>query len=212
MGTHQFGGFSFFYYLCNMEHYDNLYWKMYRWFRWEARYTHKKLYYGIKNLIKWFPIIWKDRDWDGHYIFEVLKFKIRKTADRFEKNPGFVGWEKDTRDMRICENLIESIQNEYYSSEYFDYYEQKFKYEKIEDTDLFHLKSDVIRDNLKDYIEKYPHAKRVATTDPKYSVCINLMSDSPNVGLAMAIGMVRHNKAKKLLFNILENKIENWWD
>jgi hypothetical protein len=24
--------------------------------------------------------------------------------------------------------------------------------------------------------------------------------------------MVRHNKAKKLLFNILENKIEHWWD
>ena len=25
---------------------------------------------GVKNLIKWFPVIWKNRDWD--HIFEVL--------------------------------------------------------------------------------------------------------------------------------------------
>ncbi len=33
------------------------------------------------------------------------------------------------------------------------------------------------------------------------------MSGSPDVGMSIAIGMVRHNKAKKLLFNILEIKL-----
>ena len=32
---------------------------------------------GIQNLIHWLPVIWKDRHWDDHYIFEVLKHKIK---------------------------------------------------------------------------------------------------------------------------------------
>jgi flagellar biosynthesis chaperone FliJ len=31
---------------------------------------------GIKNLWKWAPIIYKDRDWDDFYIFEMLKKKL----------------------------------------------------------------------------------------------------------------------------------------
>ena len=31
-------------------------------------------------------------------------------------------------------------------------------------------------------------------------------------GVAMNIGYINHNRAKKLLFNILENNIERWWD
>jgi len=114
--------------------------------------------------------------------------------------------------MRICEKLIELIQDEYYSHEYFDYYDNKFSFEKTEDSDHFELKSEVTRDDLQTYIQKYPHAKRAAIINPKYNVFINSMSGSPDVGMSIAIGMVRHNKAKKLLFNILENKIEHWWD
>lgn len=195
-----------------MENYDNLYWKIYRWFRWEAKYTHKKLYIGIKNLIKWFPIVWKDRDWDDFYIFEVLKFKIKNTANLFEKNQSFVGWENQVRYMRICEKLIDLIQDEYYSHEYFDYYDNKFSFEKTEDPDLFELKSEVTKDDLQTYIQKYPHAKRFVINHPKYGKFIHSMSGPPDVGLAIAIGMYRHQKAKKLLFKILEHKIENWWD
>jgi hypothetical protein len=195
-----------------MEKYDNIFWKVYRWFRWDWKHFHKYLYYGIKNLITWFPVIWKDRDWDDYYILEILKFKINKTANSFEKKQRFVGWEDQVRYMRICEKLITLIQDEYYSHEYFDYYDNKFSFEKTEDSDLFELKSEVIKDDLQTYIQKYSHANRVALINPKYSVFINSMSGSPNVGMAIAIGMVRHNKAKKLLFNILENKIDYWWD
>jgi len=34
------------------------------------------LKYGIKNLVKWFPIIWKDRNWDYEYIFPILRKKL----------------------------------------------------------------------------------------------------------------------------------------
>jgi len=32
---------------------------------------------GIKNLITWFPIIWKDRNWDYEFFFDLLKFKLQ---------------------------------------------------------------------------------------------------------------------------------------
>jgi hypothetical protein len=35
-------------------------------------YKIKQFFRNIHNLIRWFPIIWKDRDWDDHFIFEIL--------------------------------------------------------------------------------------------------------------------------------------------
>lgn len=35
---------------------------------------------GVRNLIAWFPIIWRDRDWDYHYLLEMLAFKLRRIS------------------------------------------------------------------------------------------------------------------------------------
>lgn len=32
---------------------------------------------GFTNVIRWFPVIWKDRDWDNSYMWEILNFKLR---------------------------------------------------------------------------------------------------------------------------------------
>ena len=195
-----------------MEKYEKLHWRVYRWFRWDAKHFHRDVIQGFKNLWKWFPIVWKDRDWDDYYIFEVLKFKIKNTANLTKKNQRFVGWESQVRHMRICEKLITLIQDEYYSHEYFDYYDSTFSFEKIEDSDDFEMKSEVTRDDLQSYIKKYPNTKRFVMNHPRYSKFIDPMSESTDSRLAMVMGIARHEKAKKLLFKILEQKIESWWD
>ena len=30
----------------------------------------------IKNIIRWIPVLWKDRDWDDWYIYKILQKKI----------------------------------------------------------------------------------------------------------------------------------------
>ena len=195
-----------------MKNYENPYWKIYRWFRWDAKHFHRDVIQGFKNLWRWLPIVWKDRDWDHHFIFEVLKFKIKNTANLTKKNQRFVGWESQVRYMTICEKLITLIQDEYYSNEYFDYYDNKFSFEKIEDSDNFEMKSEVTRDDLQSYINKYPNTKRFVMNHPKYSKFIDPISKATDSRLAMVMGIARHEKAKKLLFKILEQKIENWWD
>ncbi len=37
----------------------------------------KDLKQGFINLKRWFPIIWKDRDWDDDYIFVLLEEKLK---------------------------------------------------------------------------------------------------------------------------------------
>ena len=59
--------------------------KLKLWWEFEGKYLHRDFIEGIKNLIKWFPIIWKDRNWDHSYIYEILKFKLKKTFKPFNK-------------------------------------------------------------------------------------------------------------------------------
>ena len=47
--------------------------KIIRWWR----YTKVREWYydfteGIRNIIRWYPTIWNDRDWDQCFIYEVL--------------------------------------------------------------------------------------------------------------------------------------------
>ena len=48
--------------------------------KYEIKYYPKQFILGIKNICKWFPVIWKDRDWDDSFLFEIIKFKISKMA------------------------------------------------------------------------------------------------------------------------------------
>lgn len=191
-----------------MNKYNQWYWKLYRWFKWDAKHLHRDIAQGFRNLWKWLPIIWKDRDWDDFYIFEVLKYKIKNTADYTEKKQRFVGWEKEVRYMRICVKLIERLQDEYYQSEYFNYFEDNHTFVPVNFNEkLFEIKSETVRDNLETYISMYPHARRRLMND-------NILSNyrKGNSSIALGMGIIRHRKAKNLLFKILEDRIEYWWD
>jgi hypothetical protein len=136
--------------------YNEWYWRLYRWVRWKLPYQHKYIKYGIQNLYKWFWVIWKDRDWDQHYIFEVLKFKLEKQA----KHLADVGFhneaQRDAELMMTCVRLIIKLQNE-------DYYEEMYEYRPL----------------TLEIVSKY---------------------------------QAKHNKAKRLLFKIMNDRIEEWWD
>jgi len=136
--------------------YNEWYWKLYRWIRWELPYQHKYIKYGVKNLYKWFWVIWKDRDWDHYYIFEILKFKLEKQAKHLGERDWHESSKRDAEIMMTCVKLIDKIQNESYFDELYD-------------------------------------------SDKKSPEAIKIVID-------------RHDKAKRLLFKIMNNKIESWWD
>ena len=85
---------------------------------------------GISNLIVWFPIIWKDRDYDYAYILDILKFKIQKQAKSILKNSNYDGSKSDVQKMNLLVELINRFQNDYYELEWLDYEQDYSEYFK----------------------------------------------------------------------------------
>jgi hypothetical protein len=187
--------------------YNEWYRKVYRWIKWDLKHFPRDVKKGFINLYKWFPIVWKDRDWDNHFIFEALKFKLKNTANYFEEKQRFVGWEDEVKYIRICEKLITRIQDDYYQMEYTDYVELEFDFIPISNTDKFEYKRTVTENNIDKYFALYPKTKKKTLSSDKYKSYV-----STDTGLALAMGIERHLKARKLLFKIMEEKIEGWWD
>ena len=69
------------------------------------------------------------------------------------------------------------------------------------DKKSFELKDKVLKDNLQDYFLKYPNDYRK----------IEKHEDN-NIIEALILGRLRHDKAKRLFFELLNRHLEEWWD
>ena len=181
------------------------------WWKFEGRYYHKDLYRGIKNLIKWFPIIWKDRDWDSHYIFRILEHKLTLQSDGISKRDIHVDAQRDAEIMLTCVRLMEKIREDYYQMEYMDYHETKYWFEDIADKPGYSTwESDLQSENFDDYFKKYPLIyKRVLNGEGVFD---REGREEDKQIIAMNIAHINHDRARKLLFKIMEKNIEAWWD
>lgn len=181
------------------------------WWNHEGKYYHKMFRNGVKNLIYWFPIIWKDRNWDSHYIFEIMKHKLSAQADYIGSNDRHTRAQLDAKRMRLCVKLMKLVQDEFYSSEYSDYHNTKHWFEDIpEKPGYSSWESKTLGENFDDYFKKYPLIyKRVKNGEGIYGR--EGRKEDKQV-IAMNIGYINHERARKLLFKIMEENIEGWWD
>lgn len=67
---------------------------------------------GIRNLIKWFPIIWKDRDSDYTFIMEIMKKKLMFSAEAMRKYSLHTNAQRSAQQMEQCAILLDIVQNE----------------------------------------------------------------------------------------------------
>jgi hypothetical protein len=64
---------------------------------------------GLRNLILWLPIIWKDRDWDHYFLFKIIRRKLELMEKFFREYALHIGAEKDAEDMKVCVLLLDRI-------------------------------------------------------------------------------------------------------
>jgi len=169
--------------------------------------------YGIQNLYIWFPIIWKDRDWDHEYLYEIIELKIKNMLILQKKHGEFTYNTLIIRDMKICLKLLDRIINDHYMDERNNYVSHKHSFVRIENSDLFEIESDLIKNNLSTYINKYPLDMK-KTYSYYYKILKkydNDMNDErTQERLTLYCAQLRKEKAKQLLFRILGDKVENW--
>ena len=118
---------------------------MSNWFcyRWLPRTVFSNLSYavyvfrqGIKNIIKWIPVIFFDRWYDWSYLTVIMEFKLRDMAKNFEKYGHYIGSSKDAKRMLICAILLKRINSdEYYKTS--NYNAKIAEYRR--DYDLYYL-------------------------------------------------------------------------
>jgi hypothetical protein len=187
-------------------------------------------YDGIKSLMKWFPKVLEDRDWDHHYIIDALKFKIQNTCNYIEKKQRHLNWKNDVKYMKLALRLMDKLWPDMFSevtsydSEYNAYHVTEHKFVKLSKEEKKKTKEDLggkmkgsrrmeiteVSERFDEYFakNKLMHKKAVDYINK------NKIFTEPKSKFtrAMVISKLKHEKARKLLFNVLESKIESWWD
>lgn len=191
----------------------NFFRRIWLWWNHDGRYYHKYFKQGVKNIIYWFPVIWKDRDWDGHYIFEILQHKLVAQANYIGKRDFHTRAQLDAKRMRLCVKLIKKVQEEDYTMEYMDYAKDRVWFTPCEDRPgSSQYNSEEVWEKYDEYFKKYPLVyKKVMKGEGVFTLNGRDESDMKRV-IAMNIAHLNHDRARKLLFKIMEENIEGWWD
>ena len=181
------------------------------WWNHEGKYYHRMFRTSVQNLWYWFPIIWKDRNWDSNYIFEIMMHKLKAQSKYIGSRDFHMRAERDAEIMMTCVRLMKLVQDETYSSEYSDYHKTKHWFEKLEDKPGFSSwESKLITENFDDYFKKYPLIyKRVLNGEGVFG---REGREEDKQVIAMNISHINHDRARKLLFKLMEENIERWWD
>lgn len=190
----------------------NIFRRIYLWWHHDGKYYHKYLKHGIQNIIYWFPIIWKDRNWDDHYIFDILKHKLKAQSKYIGGNDRHTRAQQDARRMRLCVSLIEKVQDETYTMEYMDYGKDRVWFTDCEDKPGYSLyNSETVWEEYDKFFKKYRLVyQRVLKGEGPFT--LDGRDDSEmNKLIAMNIGHINQERAHKLLFKILEENIRGWW-
>jgi hypothetical protein len=171
---------------------------------WKAR----ELRNGVRSLQYWLPVVWRDRNWDHSFIYRVLQHKLRAQADYIAVRGNHLNAPTDARLMRTCVALIDRLDDDFYAMEYTQYCKNKHWFEDVEDhpgSKSWH--SRLIEDRLDEYFAKYPKIyQRVLGGEGLFQ------HDGDRERIAMSMAQLNHNRARKLLFKIMENNIERWWN
>ena len=174
---------------------------------WIWRKLHWRIRYflgGCKNIIRWIPTLYEDKDWDHWHIYNILQKKIEFQRKELIYANRHMRVDCDNRDMTIVLNLIERVKEDYYGTEHLDYSETKFRFEPIEgDMELYTMEQDVISENYDDYLKKYPSSVRIVSKQKP---------DLNKEDLCYYVAKHNEKKAHDLLHQILKERMSWWWD
>lgn len=182
--------------------------KIYLWWEYDGKYYHRYLYNGIKNLIYWFPIIWKDRNWDHNYIFNILAHKLKAQAEYIGNRNIHTHSKRDAEIMMTCVRLIEKISNEFYEYEPIDYHESEYNFIPCSDNPGFSKLEIIEKSNrYNEYFAKYPRQYKIALNKTKWPY-----TEKNDKTIAMWISHQNQKRAQDILFKLINENIKRWWD
>jgi hypothetical protein len=155
----------------------------------------RSIKYGIENLINWFPVIWKDRDWDHWFLYMILKKKLSDMEEYHRKYGHTVNAEKTADEMKTCVNLLDRLMKDEYHEMVFKKHDEKwgepeFNWDECEREGCCELK--IFRTNIKDEKDKEQETKEFR----------RLCEHEANL----------RKQDIDYLFETMKKYIQSWWD
>jgi hypothetical protein len=82
---------------------------------------------GIKNLITWAPIIWRDKQWDHYFLFEIMNKKLSLMEKFFDSDDVVIlDAKKTAKQIRVARILIERLKKDEYDESFHDKLDKKW--------------------------------------------------------------------------------------
>jgi hypothetical protein len=152
-------------------------------------YPFKTFFTSIGRLFVWFPVIWKDRDWDYYSLYEVLKKKL-ELMSKFEKKESLnEKVEKITKQIDEAIYLINRLEDDYFEEALKPFYEVYPNFE---------LEMEFLDD------ENNPQWKtlnfKYDNDEQRELYRKNLMNE-----------LKFREKDRKKLFKLISDNIDSWW-
>jgi hypothetical protein len=145
---------------------------------------------GFKNIIKWLPIIWNDRDWDYAYMLKILHKKLEHMEQFFDGDEPFgANAKKKVRKIKKAKNFCKRLVDDNYLTNALIEHEKKwgtgskYTFKEMEGNSKFGELIDNRSEKEKmEFTKACRHSDRVRKQDIEY------------------------------LFEHLRKHMETWWD
>jgi hypothetical protein len=148
---------------------------------------------GTANVIKWFPIIWNDKQWDYHYIYKILykKFEFIEKHMQSDQCIRSVNQDKYIKQVQVLKYLLNRMINGQYLENALTEYHKKFG-DNLDLCGFFEDHPD--KPGCKIYVDKRPIAQQ------KQWQQASKHSD------------IMRKQDFDYFFYLLKKNIENFWD
>lgn len=147
----------------------------------------RNIKYGIQNLIKWFPTVWKDRDCDHVFLMEVLHFKLSNMSKLHRKYGIAVNSDKYADDLQLAAKLAQRIAEDDYTEE------------------AFGNKLYLLEKNKMEFVDVGDGRSKIEFTG---------LTDDEREELMRLYGKEEELLKKDIekLFDLMKRELRNWWD
>ena len=161
-------------------------------------YRIKRFFNKIKRLFKWSVIIWKSETFDFSYSITIFKESLIELRDTLNKNNRFESTQYIVSKLNTIIKLIEiNYETDHYSDKYYSVLYEKYgkemfdlSFQKIENSSSYTIKSSYEFLEDKDLVESIK--KDLSETLKKIKE--------------------KEDKSKKLLWKMVDNYMEQFWD
>ena len=151
---------------------------------------------GFESLWKWLPVIWKDRQWDHQFIYEVFRHKLHLTEQLIRHDGIHLYHIRDADKIKLCVNLLDRLMKDEYHETAFKPHRKKWGEPKF------------------DWIEAKEHAgmTELKITHPNVETTKDEEKQSKDFKRCAKDEVTLREQDLDLLFKLMRKHIQSWWD